>query len=202
VAEAARLAGVRRVVMASTGGALYGAAETIPTPEDAPIAPLAPYGTAKAAAETYLELYERLYGLSTLRLRLANVFGPRQDPSGEAGVIAIYCAAARRGELVTVFGDGEQTRDFVYVGDVVAAFVAALESDARGALNIGTGVETSVNGLAAALGLEVRSAPARVGEVRRSCLDPSRAAEVLGWRPETSLRDGLARTLDWVAAAA
>jgi UDP-glucose 4-epimerase len=202
VLEAARAAGARRVVLASTGGALYGAAETIPTPEDAPLAPLAPYGTAKAAAETYLALYDRLYGMSTLSLRLANVYGPRQDPAGEAGVVAIYCAAAGHGGPVTVFGDGRQTRDFVYVGDVVAAFVTAAESDAGGALNIGTGVETSVGELAAALGVEARPAPARVGEVRRSCLDPARAARMLGWRAETGLRDGLARTLDWVAAAA
>src|SRR4051794_8048729 len=200
--EASRTAGVRRFVFASTGGALYGEAETIPTPEDAPLAPLAPYGTAKAAAETYLALYDRLYGLSTLSLRLANVFGPRQDPAGEAGVVAIYCAAASHNQPVRAFGGGTQTRDFIFVGDVAAAFVAALDSDARGALNIGTGVETSVLDLAEALGVEVQAAPARLGEVERSCLDPGRAADVLGWRAETSLRDGLARTLDWVAAAA
>jgi UDP-glucose 4-epimerase len=200
--EASRAAGVRRLVFASTGGALYGEADTIPTPEDAPLAPLAPYGTAKAAAETYLALYERLYGLSTLSLRLGNVFGPRQDPAGEAGVIAIFCSAASQGQPVKAFGGGSQTRDFIYVGDVVAAFLAALESDARGSLNIGTGIETSVVELAEALGIEAQPAPARIGEVERSCLDPAQAASVLGWRAETGLRDGLARTLDWVAATA
>src|SRR4051812_30143827 len=200
--EASRAAGVRRFVFASTGGALYGEANMIPTPEDAPLAPLAPYGTAKAAAETYLALYERLYSLSTLSLRLGNVFGPRQDPAGEAGVVAIFCSAASQGQPVKAFGGGSQTRDFIYVGDVVAAFLAGLESDARGSLNIGTGTETSVLDLAEALGVEAQPAPARVGEVERSCLDPARAASVLGWRAETGLRDGLARTLDWVAATA
>src|SRR4051795_1490133 len=200
--EASRTAGVRRFVFACPGGAFSGEADTTPTPEDAPLAPLAPYGTAKAAAETYLALYERLYGLSTMSLRLGNVFGPRQDPSGEAGVIAIFCAAASQGQPVKAFGGGTQTRDFIYVGDVVAAFLAAQESEARGSLNIGTGVETSVVDLAEALGVDAQPAPARVGEVERSCLDPARAASVLGWRAETGLRDGLARTLDWVAAAA
>ena len=199
--EAARAAGARRVVLASTGGALYGETATIPTPEDAPIAPMAPYGTGKAAAETYLALYERLHGLSTLSLRMANVYGPRQDPLGEGGVVAIFCGAAGDGRAVTVFGDGRQTRDFVYVGDVAAAFVAALGSDAGGALNVGTGVETTVLELAAQLDLETRFAPARTGEVTRSCLDPTRAREALGWEARTSLRDGVARTLDWVAGA-
>jgi len=202
VLEAARAAGARRVVFASTGGGLYGEATTLPTPEDAPIAPMAPYGTSKAAAETYLELYERLHGLSTLSLRMANVYGPRQDPLGEGGVVAIFCAAAREGRAVTVFGDGRQTRDLVYVGDAAAAFAAAVRSDARGALNLGTGEETTVLELATLVGLETQSAPARLGEIGRSCLDSTRAAEALDWRASTALRDGLARTLDWVAAAA
>jgi UDP-glucose 4-epimerase len=202
VLEAARTAGARRLILASTGGALYGEAEMIPTPEEAPVAPSTPYGTAKAAAESYLALYERLHGLSTLSLRLANVYGPRQDPGGEAGVVAIFCAAARAGCAVTVFGDGLQTRDFVYVGDVAAAFAAALVSDVRGALNVGSGVETSVLDLAALLGPEPRFASVRLGEVRRSCLDCAQAAEALSWRATTSLQDGLARTLNWVAAAA
>jgi UDP-glucose 4-epimerase len=200
--EAARAAGARRFVFASTGGGLYGEATTLPTPEDAPIAPLAPYGTSKAAAETYVTLYERLHGLSTVSLRMANVYGPRQDPVGEGGVVAIFCAAAREGRAVTVYGDGRQTRDLVYVGDAAAAFAIAVRSDAGGAFNVGTGEETSVLELAARLELETQSAPGRIGEVRRSCLDPSLAAEGLGWRPATSLADGLARTLDWVAAAA
>jgi UDP-glucose 4-epimerase len=202
VLEAARAADARRVVLASTGGALYGDAATIPTSEDAPVAPMAPYGTGKYAAEGYMALYERLHGLSTLSLRLANVYGPRQDPLGEAGVVALFCAAAREGRPVTVYGDGLQTRDFVYVGDVAAAFAAALSSDAGGALNVGSGAETSVLDLAALLGVETGLAPPRLGEVRRSCLDPARVGEALSWRARTSLRDGLARTLDWVAAAA
>jgi UDP-glucose 4-epimerase len=202
VLEAARAAGVQRFVLASTGGGLYGEATMLPTPEDAPIAPMSPYGTSKAAAETYLELYARLHGFSTLSLRMANVYGPRQNPLGEGGVVARFCAALREGRSVTVYGDGRQTRDLVYVGDVAGAFVAAIGSDARGALNVGTGEETSVLELAAVLGVETQFAPARLGEVRRSCLDCARAGEALGWQAATPLRDGLARTRDWAAATA
>jgi UDP-glucose 4-epimerase len=199
VLEAARRSGARRIVLASTGGALYGDAETIPTSEDAPLRPLSPYGTSKAAAESYLSLYERLHGLSTVALRLANVYGPRQDPHGEAGVVAIFCGAAHTGLPATVFGDGRQTRDYVYVGDAVAAFVAAARASVTGALNVGTGHETSVVDLAATLGVETVHAAARPGEVARSCLDASAAADALGWRAETSLQDGLRRTLEAVA---
>jgi UDP-glucose 4-epimerase len=202
VLEAARVSGTRRFVLASTGGGLYGEATTLPTPEDAPIAPMSPYGASKAAAESYLELYERLHGLSTLSLRMANVYGPRQSPLGEGGVVARFCAALREGRTVTVFGDGRQTRDLVYVGDVAAAFAAAIGSDARGALNIGTGEETSVLELAALLAVEAQFAPARLGEVRRSCLACARAGEALGWQAATSVREGLARTRDWKVAAA
>jgi UDP-glucose 4-epimerase len=202
VLEAARAAGARRFVLASTGGGLYGEAETLPTPEEAPIAPMSPYGTSKAAAETYLELYERLHGLSTLRLRMANVYGPRQNPLGEGGVVARFCAALSEGRSVTIYGDGRQTRDLVYVADVAAAFALAVDSDAHGGLNIGTGEETSVLELAELLGVETQFAPARLGEVRRSCLDCARAGEALGWQAATPLRDGLARTRDWLAATA
>jgi UDP-glucose 4-epimerase len=202
VLEAARAAGARRFVLASTGGGLYGEAKTLPTPEDAPIAPLSPYGTSKAAAETYLELYERLHGLSTVSLRMANVYGPRQSPLGEGGVVARFCAALHEGRSVTVYGDGRQTRDLVYVGDVAAAFAIAVDSEARGGLNIGTGEETSVLELAALLGVETQFGPARLGEVRRSCLECARAGEALGWQAATPLSDGLARTRDWAAAAA
>jgi UDP-glucose 4-epimerase len=196
ILEAARLYGARRVVFASTGGALYGEAATVPTPEDAPILPLAPYGASKACAEAYLKLYERLHGMSTCALRFGNVYGPRQDPAGEAGVIAIFCGAAVEDRAVTIFGDGTQTRDYVYVGDVVDAFLAVAESDESGAFNVGTGVETSVLDLARALGLEAHTAPARPGEVERSCLDPSLIAERLGWRARVALREGLDRTLE------
>src|SRR3954452_22758787 len=133
---------------------VYGDPPRLPIAEDAELAPLSPYGASKAAAETYLALFSRLHGISTLALRMSNVYGPRQDPHGEAGVIAIFCAAAAEGRPVTVFGDGSQTRDFVYVGDVVRAFAAAGRSDERGAINVSTGVETSLMELAAALGLE------------------------------------------------
>ena len=192
--ELARRTGARRFVLASTGGAIYGDAEVIPTPEDAPVAPLSPYGASKAAAEQYAALYSRLHGLSTVALRFANVYGPRQDPRLEGGVVAIFTAAAREGRPATVFGDGHQTRDLVYVGDTVDALVAASEADVTGEYNVGTGTETSVLDLAAALALDVEHAPERAGEVRRSCLDAGRIAGALGWRAATSLREGLERT--------
>jgi UDP-glucose 4-epimerase len=201
VLEQARAAGARRVLLASTGGALYGESAPLPTPEDARLEPYSPYGASKAAAETYLALFTRLHGLSTMALRFGNVYGPRQDPHGEAGVIAIFAGAAVEGRPVTIFGDGSQTRDYVYVGDVVSGFVAAGGSDAIGPVNIGTGVETSVLELADAVGVEPRFAPARKGEVARSCLDVSRAADVLGWRAEVSLAEGLERTLAAARAA-
>jgi UDP-glucose 4-epimerase len=158
---------------------------------------MSPYGAGKAAAESYLALYTRLHGLSTASLRLANVYGPRQDPRGEAGVIALFYAAALEGRPAAVFGNGRQTRDYVYVGDVIAAFIAAADSPATGALNVGTGSETSVLELAASLGLETVHEPARLGEVQRSCLDPSAARKVLAWRSTTSLATGLERTQAW-----
>ena len=196
ILEAAREHGSRRVLFASTGGALYGDSDVVPTPEDAPIRPMAAYGTSKFCAEQYLGLYDRLYDMSTCALRFGNVYGPRQDPKGEAGVIAIFCGAKLAGRPGTIFGDGTQTRDYVYVGDVVGAFLAAADSDERGSFNIGTGVETSVLELAEAIELETEFKPARTGEVARSCLDPSRIAERLGWRAQVPLRDGIGRTLD------
>jgi UDP-glucose 4-epimerase len=192
--EHARAAGARRFVLASTGGAIYGDASVIPTPESAPAAPISPYGASKAAAELYLDLYLRLHGLSTVALRFANVYGPRQDPRLEGGVVAIFTTVAAEGRRGTVFGDGHQTRDFVYVGDVVEALLAAGEAQVTGAYNVGTGQETSVLELAAAVGIEVEHAPERPGEVRRSCLDAARIDDALGWRARTSLADGLART--------
>ena len=195
VLEAARVAGARRVLLASTGGALYGETDELPTPETAPLAPFSPYGASKAAAETYCALYTRLHGLSTLALRFGNVYGPRQDAHGEAGVIAIFGGAALAGRPATVYGDGTQTRDYVYVGDVAAALLAGAGVDATGPVNVGTGLETSVVELVRALGVQAVSAPARAGEVARSCLDVSRAAELLGWRPEVDLAEGVRRTL-------
>jgi len=201
--EAARLAEVKRFVYVSTGGALYGEADQLPTPETAPIRPLSPYGQSKWAAEGYCDLYERLHGLSTFTLRLANVYGPRQDPHGEAGVMAIFAERLRAGRRPTVFGDGRQTRDYVYVGDVAAATLAAGVSDARGACNVGRGRETSVlelveafQALEPAVDFSPEMAPARPGEARTSCLDTSRAESVLGWRSETPLARGVPLTYE------
>jgi UDP-glucose 4-epimerase len=192
VLDAARRAGARRLVLASTA-AVYGRPDEIPTGEACPAAPLSPYGASKAAAESYLALYARLHGLSTVALRMANVYGPRQDPDGEAGVVAIFAAAAAAGSPAVVFGDGLQTRDYLHVDDAATAFVAAGQSPALGALNISTGRETSVCEVAERLGVAVEYAPRRHGEIERSCLDPSRARRMLGWRARTRLEDGLAR---------
>jgi UDP-glucose 4-epimerase len=197
VLQAAGESGARRFLLASTGGAVYGDARTSPTRENAPVTPLSPYGASKAAAEGYLALYERRHELSALSLRLANVYGPRQGANGEGGVIARYCRARLNGRRAPVFGDGRQTRDFVYVGDVVAAFLAAAGTDASGAVNIGTGTETTVLDVLGRLALEPDFQPARSGEVRRSCLDAGDARRRLGWRPGTTLDDGLAQTLEY-----
>ncbi|HWO16282.1 MAG TPA: GDP-mannose 4,6-dehydratase [Solirubrobacterales bacterium] len=207
VLEAARVAAARRLVFTSTGGAIYGEGEgqELPLAEDAPLAPEAPYGQSKFAGEGYLALYERLYGLSTVALRLGNVYGPRQDPLGEAGVIAIFCGRLRAGGRATVFGDGKQTRDYIYVGDVVAAALAAAGSELTGALNIGTGRETDVLELVRQLGelegaesFEPEFAPARTGEVQRIAIDPARAERELGWQAEVGLEEGLRLTLDLI----
>jgi UDP-glucose 4-epimerase len=205
VLEAARSAEVRRVVFSSTGGAIYGEGDgqELPLPENAPLAPEAPYGQSKFAGEGYLSLYERLYGLSSVPLRLGNVYGPRQDPLGEAGVVAIFCGRLREGKQPTVFGDGKQTRDYIYVGDVVSAMLAAAEAETSGPINIGTGIETDVLELVSALGelggngdFEPEFAPRRTGEVQRISIDPARAASELGWRAEMDLSEGLRVTLD------
>jgi len=205
VLEAARTSECGRVVSISTGGAIYGEGDgqQIPLDEDAPIAPLSAYGQSKFAAEGYVALYERLYGVSGVSLRLGNVYGPRQDPLGEAGVIAIFCGALKEGGSPTVFGDGKQTRDYIYVGDVVSAAIAAAESDAGGAINIGTGIETDVLQLVDALGklsdrddFEPEFAPERTGEVQRIAIDAGRAQRELGWRAEMDLDEGLKVTLD------
>jgi UDP-glucose 4-epimerase len=199
VLEAAREVGARRVVLASTA-AVYGDPSSVPIGEHAPIAPLSPYGTSKAAAEWYLGQYRRLHGISTLALRMANVYGPRQDPHGEAGVISIFCGLAAAGGRGTIFGDGQQTRDYVYISDVVGAWLAAAESDATGALNVSTGTETTVVELADALSLPCDAAPERPGEIARSCLDPTAASLALGWQAVVPLADGLRSTLGAVPA--
>jgi len=173
--------------------------EAIPTDEAAPSAPLSPYGTSNAAAEWYLGQYLRLHGLSTLALRMANVYGPRQDPHGEAGVIAIFAGASAEDRTVTIYGDGRQTREYIYVRDVVAAWLSAASSDVTGTLNISTGREVSVLHLAAELGLAYDTSPGRPGEVARSCLDPAAARNALGWTAEVSLADGLRETREALA---
>jgi UDP-glucose 4-epimerase len=207
VLEAARATGVERVIFVSTGGALYGegADKQLPLPESTPIAPLSGYGQSKYAAEGYLGLFERLHGLSGMSLRLGNVYGPRQDPLGEAGVVAIFCGLLKNGGRPTVFGDGSQTRDYIYVGDVVSAALAAGATRLGGAVNIGTGREASVLDLVEILsGIEGRDdfapefAPERAGEVQRISLDAALAERELGWTPETTLEQGLAQTLDAV----
>lgn len=201
VLDAARRAGVARLVNTSTGGAIYGEAGDLPTPERHPSAPEAPYGQSKLCAEGYCELFARLHGLSTVSLRYGNVFGPRQDPLGEAGVIAIFCGKLLDGGTPTIYGDGLQTRDYVYVSDVVEANLVAVDSSATGALNIGTGVETSVLDLVSALAdqaddpFEPELAPARPGEVRHSALDTARARAELGWQAMIGLSEGLDSTL-------
>jgi len=205
VLEAARQAGARRVVFSSTGGAMYGDTDVIPTPETVPPLPMSGYGQSKFCAERYLGLYSRVYGLSTVALRFGNVYGPRQDPHGEAGVIAIFCGKVAEGGRPKVFGDGTQTRDYIYVGDLVEAILAAGDADWRGEVNIGTAEETSVLELidalreAAGLGEDAfrpEFHEARLGELERSCLDVGLAREVLGWQARVPVREGVKRTLD------
>ena len=210
--EGARVGGVGRVVFASSGGVVYGEHGPFPLVESAAKLPVSPYGTAKLASEYYLATYARLFGLETVALRYSNVYGPRQRADGEAGVVAIFGRRLLKGEPLTIFGDGEQTRDLVYVMDVAEANLAASERplapvdglDAR-AFNVGTGVETSVNRLAQLLGSVAGRAPqvghaaARAGELQRSVLALDKAARELGWRPRTALADGLRATLRFLA---
>lgn len=200
--EAARVAGARRFVLASTGGAIYGDGQRLPLGEDAETAPLSPYGQGKLAAEGYCTLYSRLHAVSPIALRFANVYGPGQEVRGEGAVVAAFTERLCNGEPARVFGDGGQTRDFLFVGDAVGAMLLAAAPGEPGTLNVGTGTETSVLELGRRLA-ELRGArfdpvhaPARAGEVRRSALDPGRAFETLGWRPEVSLEEGLRLTLD------
>ncbi len=203
VAALAVESGVERLVFASTGGALYGEPDLLPADEGTPLRPLSPYGCAKAAAEGYLELYRRLAGLGACSLRYSNVYGPRQDPHGEAGVVAIFARALLDGQGATIFGDGEQTRDFVFVEDVVRANLLAADSRAEGPFNIGTGVATTVNAvyrtLAALTGVSYAPSysPARDGDVLHITLSCHAAREGLGWRPAVAIEEGLEATARW-----
>jgi UDP-glucose 4-epimerase len=202
VLRAALQSGARRMVNASTGGAIYGEGRTIPAPEDHPVSPEAPYGLSKFCAEHYCQYFTRAHGLSTVSLRFGNVYGPRQDPLGEAGVIAIFCGLLVEGGRPTVFGDGLQTRDYVHVDDIVQANLLAAESDVSGAYNIGLGLQITVLDLVDALaplapnGFEPEHKPERPGEVRHIALDSSRARAELGWEARVGLEEGLAQTLE------
>ena len=201
--EAARNSGVRKVVFSSTGGAIYGEQDVYPAPESHPTRPVSPYGVSKAAGELYLGYYRAQYGLESVALRYANVYGPRQNPHGEAGVVAIFSERLLRGETCIVNGTGQQTRDFVYGPDVARGNLLAATSDVEGPINVGTGIETDVNRLyalladAAGTDRPAKHAPAKPGEQMRSSVDPSRAAEMLGWRPTVALEEGLRRTVEW-----
>jgi UDP-glucose 4-epimerase len=201
--ESARQHGLRRVIFSSTGGAIYGEQETFPAPEDHPLHPVSPYGVAKMATEAYLFFYKVQYGIDYAAMRYGNVYGPRQDPHGEAGVVAIFCGRMLEGKPCTIYGDGKQTRDYVFVADVVRANVAAASANVSGPINVGTGIETDVNDLYHTLGTvaDVTRAPeygpARPGEQSRSVISPARAQQLLDWRPQVDLARGLDQTFTY-----
>jgi UDP-glucose 4-epimerase len=204
--QACREHRVGRFLFASTGGAIYGEADVIPTPETFPAAPLSPYGAAKLSVEHYLYVFHQMNGFSYAALRFSNVYGPRQDPHGEAGVVAIFSQALLEGRTPTINGDGKQTRDYVYVADVVESFASALRSDASGSFNVGTGIETDVNQLFEMIRSAVRKdvdpehGPPRPGEQKRSCLDATLIGEAMSWQPRTPLQAGLEQTADYFRA--
>ncbi|OBG34065.1 NAD-dependent epimerase/dehydratase family protein [Mycobacterium sp. E3198] len=208
LAEAARLTGVRKIVHTSSGGSIYGTPPVYPTPETVPTDPASPYAAGKVAGEIYLNTFRHLYGLDCSHIAPANVYGPRQDPHGEAGVVAIFAQALLSGKPTKVFGDGGKTRDYVYVDDVVDAFVKAAGDVGGGRrFNVGTGVETSDRQLHSAVAAAVGGPddpdfhPDRLGDLQRSCLDISLAAEVLGWRPHIRLDEGVRRTVEYFRSA-
>jgi UDP-glucose 4-epimerase len=203
VLEAARRAGVRKVIATSSGGSIYGSPVTLPVRERAGLDPQSPYAAGKASADLYLGTYRHLYGLQTTSLALANVYGPRQDPHGEAGVVAIFSGAMLAEQPTKVYGDGGQTRDYVFVDDVVDAYVRAFGAGDGRRLNVGTGVQTTDLALHSLVARATGTpdcpayAPARPGDLRSIALDPSLARQVLGWEPFTGVADGVARTVDW-----
>ena len=198
--------GVGKIIFASTGGAIYGEQDEFPATEEHAQRPLSPYGVTKLANERYLFYYHQVHGVPSVALRYANVYGPRQNPHGEAGVVAIFTTKLLNGETPTINGTGEQTRDYVYVGDVAAANIAALDFDGSDVFNVGTGKETDVNVLygsirqAVGSSVEARHGSAKAGEQMRSIVDWSKAHRVLGWSPAVSLGDGLVRTAEWFRA--
>jgi UDP-glucose 4-epimerase len=207
VLEAARTVGAR-VLFGSTGAVIYGRDAPIPSLEGVLPLPESPYGVAKNCAEQYVELYNRLHGTRHAVLRFANVYGPRQDPAGQAGVVAIFCARAIAGQRPVIYGDGRQTRDFVYVSDAVDAYLAAADRGRPGTWNIGSGIEVSILELAEIIGelagqlVDPVFAPARPGELRRGALASERARRDLGWTPAVSLTDGVSRVYQWIQAGA
>ena len=206
--EASRRAQVPRIVYAASGGSRYGAPATLPATEDSPVHPLSPYAAAKIAGEFYMHAYAGMYGLVPICLALANVYGPRQDPHWEAGVVSVFGSAMISGRPTTIYGDGSATRDYVYVDDVVTAFMCAAGAPltTTGTFNIGTGIQTTVTELhqliAASVGVSrpPDHAGVRSGDVHASALDPTRAGRVLGWKPDTDLTEGIQRTVDWLRA--
>jgi len=196
--------GVKKIIFASSGGAIYGDGEQIPTMEDAQKDPASPYGIAKFTSEMYLSFYQKVYGVPFIALRYANVYGPRQNPLGEAGVVAVFGNMVLRNQTPTINGDGEQTRDFVYVSDVVAANMLALKSDRTGSYNVGTGKETNVNEVFVILNkvanttLEPVHGPAKPGEQKRSCLSFGKIQTELGWEPKVTLEQGITNVLDFL----
>ena len=204
VMEAARKGGaLEHVVFASSGGAMYGEQDAFPAAEDHAVRPASPYGLSKATSEQYLAWYGRMYGITSTSLRYGNVYGPRQNAHGEAGVVAIFCGRILEGKALTIYGDGTQTRDYVFVDDVVEANALAVEKRPVGGFNIGTAKETDVNALAARLirasgaKVDVQHAAPRAGEQRRSAIDPAAYARATGWKPKVDVDDGLARTFAW-----
>ena len=196
-------AGASKMVFVSTGGAMYGEPEALPAPETAKARPAAPYGASKLAAENYLAIYKSLHGIDYSIIRPANVYGPRQDPHGEAGVVAIFTRAMLAGDPIKVFGDGTDERDYVYVEDVVDALIRGSECPGTGPYNVGSGIGTSVNEIESTLAELTGYSrgpepfPPRPGDLRRISLDASLAKKELGWSPTTSLNDGLRQTVDW-----
>lgn len=203
ILEACRIAGSTQVVFSSTGGAMYGYASSLPTPESVPPTPLSPYGCAKLSVEAYLGYFARVHGFRTCALRFANVYGPRQSSHGEAGVIAIFTERYLRGEQPTIHGDGSQTRDYIHVSDVAAATIHSLERGLAGVYNVGTGIETSTQAISDQIQRVVgavcaaRHGPAREGDALRSSLDSSALASAIGWSPRVDLASGLPSVVDW-----